>query len=115
MLNDLVFQLFDHIASCIAEFMRIHNLVGKSLPLGFTFSFPCKQEGLAIGRLVQWTKGFKCAGVEGENVVQLLQEAIKRRGVSVFFKVLRPDTIGRSVDQLITCCEEKVSHQDRAG
>jgi hexokinase len=51
------------------------------LPLGFTFSFPCKQEGLTKARLVAWTKGFNCAGVEGEDVVQLLRDAIKRRGV----------------------------------
>ena len=76
-----VLQLFDHIAKCIAEFMKAHSLVGQKLPLGFTFSFPCKQEGLAVGRLVTWTKGFKCAGVEGEDVVRLLHEAVKRRGV----------------------------------
>lgn len=52
------------------------------LPLGFTFSFPCKQEGLASARLTGWTKGFKCSGVEGEDVVELLQAAVTRRGVS---------------------------------
>lgn len=52
------------------------------LPLGFTFSFPCRQEGLTSARLVNWTKGFKCKGVEGEDVVELLRRAIKRRGVS---------------------------------
>jgi hexokinase len=30
------------------------------------------------GRLTQWTKGFSCSGVEGEDVVQLLREAIER-------------------------------------
>ena len=44
------------------------------------FSFPCKQEGLAVGKLTQWTKGFKCEGVEGRDVVQLLKEALMRRG-----------------------------------
>ena len=76
-----LFQLFDHIASCIAAFMKEHNLENERLPLGFTFSFPCKQEGLNVGRLVSWTKGFKCEGVEGKDVVQLLHDAIKRRGV----------------------------------
>src|SRR6218665_55065 len=78
------FQLFDHIADCIANFMKEQNLMGgksEPLPLGFTFSFPCKQEGLAVGRLVRWTKGFSCAGVQGEDVVRLLQEAIARRDV----------------------------------
>jgi hexokinase len=51
------------------------------LPLGFTFSFPCKQEGLSVGRLTTWTKGFKCAGVEGEDVVQLLKEALGNRTI----------------------------------
>jgi hexokinase len=32
------------------------------LPLGFTFSFPCEQEGLAKAKLVKWTKGFHCTG-----------------------------------------------------
>lgn len=77
----VVKQLFDYIASCIAGFVQEHKLHGQSLPLGFTFSFPCRQEGLAVGRLVKWTKGFCCAGVEGEDVVRLLHEAIHRRKV----------------------------------
>ena len=40
-----------------------------------------------VGRLVRWTKGFKCEGVEGEDVVRLLHEAIQRRGVSILFVV----------------------------
>lgn len=32
--------------------------------------------------LIHWTKGFNCSGVEGKDVVQLLKEAIHRRGVS---------------------------------
>ena len=77
-------QLFDYIASCIAGFVREHHLETKSLPLGFTFSFPCRQEGLAVGKLVTWSKGFKCSGVEGKDVVALLHEAIKRNSVRGF-------------------------------
>jgi len=62
---------------------------GQVLPLGFTFSFPCKQDGLAVGRLIHWSKGFKCAGVEGKDVVKLLQEAICRRRVRILFAVVR--------------------------
>jgi len=39
---------------------------------------------LAVGRLVKWTKGFNCAGVEGEDVVKLLHEAMERRKVCIF-------------------------------
>ena len=74
-------QLFDHIADCIGKFVRDHNLTGHKLPLGFTFSFPCKQEGLAKARLSKWTKGFRCEGVVGEDICALLQEALKRRTV----------------------------------
>ena len=33
-----------------------------------------------MGRLTSWTKGFKCSGVEGRDVVHLLREALDRRG-----------------------------------
>lgn len=75
-------QLFDHIADCIGKFVSEHDLVNHSLPLGFTFSFPCQQEGLAKARLSKWTKGFRCEGVVGEDICELLQEALKRRTVS---------------------------------
>lgn len=32
--------------------------------------------------LISWTKGFRCSGVEGQDVVQLLRDAIQRQGVS---------------------------------
>ncbi|KAI6199294.1 hypothetical protein M3Y96_00611700 [Aphelenchoides besseyi] len=73
--------LFDHIASCLARFMEDHQLKGATrLPLGFTFSFPCKQEGLTQARLLNWTKGFNASGVVGKDVVTMLREACKRRG-----------------------------------
>lgn len=72
-------QLFDYIANCLHTFVEKRNLNGHRLPLGFTFSFPCQQDGLAHARLVNWTKGFKCSGVEGRDVVELLREAIERR------------------------------------
>ncbi|KAI6237660.1 hypothetical protein M3Y95_00288800 [Aphelenchoides besseyi] len=73
--------LFDHIASCLARFLEEHQLKGGTrLPLGFTFSFPCKQEGLTQARLINWTKGFNASGVVGKDVVAMLREACKRRG-----------------------------------
>jgi len=74
--------LFDHIAACIAEFLDELYLKREHFALGFTFSFPCRQRHLSSATLVKWTKGFKCSGVEGEDVVALLQDAIHRRHVS---------------------------------
>ena len=53
---------------------------------------------LARGRLVKWTKGFNCSGVEGEDVVQLLSEAIERRGdVKIEVCAILNDTTGNEV------------------
>merc|ERR1719464_1044770 len=85
----------DHIAKCLSDFVFDRELQDEVLPLGFTFSFPCEQEGLARGRLVKWTKGFNCSGVEGEDVVQLLSEAIERRGdVKIEVCAILNDTTG---------------------
>ncbi|XP_037353047.1 hexokinase HKDC1 isoform X1 [Talpa occidentalis] len=72
-------ELFDHIVQCIADFLDYMGLKGAQLPLGFTFSFPCRQTSIDKGILVGWTKGFKATDCEGEDVVDLLREAIKRR------------------------------------
>lgn len=88
-------QLFDHIAECMANFMGKHNLKDQKLPLGFTFSFPCRQEGLTKARLVNWTKGFSCSGVEGEDVVTLLRKAVKKRGdIDIDVMAVINDTTG---------------------
>uniref|UniRef100_A0A3Q3FWD0 Phosphotransferase n=1 Tax=Kryptolebias marmoratus TaxID=37003 RepID=A0A3Q3FWD0_KRYMA len=73
-------QLFDHIAACLSKFLDTQNLKGKTLPLGFTFSFPYTQP--THNRLC-----FNCSGVEGKDVVKLLKMAIQRRG-SEFAAVL---------------------------
>lgn len=88
-------QLFDHIADCLSKFIEKHKVRSHKLPLGFTFSFPCKQEGLTSARLVTWTKGFKCSGVEGKDVVQLLREAIaKRKDIDIDVMAVVNDTTG---------------------
>jgi hexokinase len=77
--------------------MKKEDLIkpGVRYPLGFTFSFPCKQEGLASARLTSWTKGFTCSGVVNEDVVKMLQTAIdekvfhiKEKFFSLFLKLI---------------------------
>ena len=96
-----LFKLFRHLAECLYDFMQKENLLntgicyplGKNKSkkklnkiyfLGFTFSFPCKQEGLASARLTAWTKGFSCSGVVNEDVVKLLQDAIIERVIKIY-------------------------------
>ncbi|XP_072484858.1 hexokinase-1 isoform X2 [Notamacropus eugenii] len=73
-------QLFDHVAECLGDFMEKKNIKDKNLPVGFTFSFPCRQTKIDEAVLITWTKRFKASGVEGSDVVQLLNKAIKKRG-----------------------------------
>ncbi|GAB1298216.1 Hexokinase-3 [Apodemus speciosus] len=107
-------KLFDHIVDCIVDFQKRQGLSGQSLPLGFTFSFPCKQLGLdqpwsgwcccfsfllwsvwLQGILLNWTKGFNASGCEGQDVVYLLREAIRRRqAVELNVVAIVNDTVG---------------------
>jgi len=88
-------ELFDHIVDCIAVFVKERSLENETLPLGFTFSFPCEQLSIASARLVRWTKGFKSAGVVNEDIGRLFNEALARRGnMKVQLKAIVNDTTG---------------------
>ncbi|NWV27761.1 HXK2 protein, partial [Origma solitaria] len=88
-------ELFDHIMDCIMDFQRKHNMMLQTLPLGFTFSFPCQQVGLDKALLLTWTKGFSASGCVGEDVVQLLRAAAERKQNSGLQVVaLLNDTVG---------------------
>ncbi|XP_034027134.1 hexokinase-2 isoform X2 [Thalassophryne amazonica] len=92
--------LFDHIADCLANFLEKLEIKDKKLPLGFTFSFPCQQTKLDESILLSWTKGFKSSGVEGQDVVQLLRAAIKKRGD---FDIDLVTVINDTVGAMMTC------------
>ncbi|XP_023172068.1 hexokinase type 2-like [Drosophila hydei] len=97
-------KLFDFIAQCLSDFCKDHKLESANLPLGFTFSFPCKQVGIDNGTLVAWTKGFKSEGVVNKNVVELLRDAIARRGdLKVKVVAILNDTTGT----LMSCAFHK--------
>ncbi|KAF6081402.1 hexokinase 3 [Phyllostomus discolor] len=88
-------QLFDFAARCLSEFLDAFPVGNRRLQLGFSFSFPCHQTGLDRSILISWTKGFRCSGVEGQDVVQLLRDAIKRQGAySVDVVAVVNDTVG---------------------
>ena len=71
-------DLFNFMADKLREFMVEHQLLGRKHHLGFTFSFPTHQHSLSSAQLATWTKGFICEGVEGEDVVKMLDKSIKR-------------------------------------
>ncbi|XP_044740465.1 hexokinase type 2-like isoform X2 [Chrysoperla carnea] len=87
-------NLFDHIATCLGDFIKNHKLEDQVLPLGFTFSFPLKQQGLKKGVLERWTKGFSCDGVVGQEVVGMLETAINKAGLKIDCCAILNDTTG---------------------
>lgn len=92
-------DLFDFIASSVRKMMetKAPEDLNRVVPLGFTFSFPVDQKGANRGLLIKWTKGFRTKGVEGKDVVDLLQVALKRVQVKVEVVALCNDTVGTLV------------------
>lgn len=74
-------NLFGYIAQCLAAFgkEKLGEDLKKIAAVGFTFSFPVEQTSLTSGNLIKWTKGYNVAGVEGNDIIKLLTDAIKRR------------------------------------
>lgn len=90
-------DLFDHMANSIKHFLdtkgkAIEN--GEKIPLGFTFSFPVDQTAINKGRLINFTKGFKCTDAIGRDVVEMLQKSLNDKNVPVNVVALVNDTVG---------------------
>jgi len=88
--------LFDFIAKSVRKFLGERGVSsGEERLMGFTFSFPVEQNGIANGTLVNWTKGFSASGVVGKDVVAMLSDAFERNGViGVRIAALGNDTVG---------------------
>lgn len=76
-------ELWEYIADCLKQFIETHHggeapTEGK-IPLGFTFSYPATQNYIDEGILQRWTKGFDINGVEGQNVVPMLEAALDQQ------------------------------------
>ncbi|XP_069628367.1 hexokinase-3 isoform X1 [Haliaeetus albicilla] len=96
----MLLQLFDFIAQCVRQFLAGISSPQHRLPLGFVFPFSCRQTQLDKAELISWSKGFSCSDVEGKDVVQLLQSAIKKQELHhVDVVALMNDTVGT----MMTC------------
>ena len=95
-------DMFQFIADTVAQLPKTEDHDANAvLPLGFTFSFPCKQFRLNAGTLLHWTKGFETTGVVGANVVTLLQDAFLANNINVEVAALVNDTVGTLVAHVI--------------
>lgn len=87
-------ELFD----CIAQRLAAIASDDTSLPLGFTFSFPCEQTAIMRARLLFWTKEIETRGVVGKDVGNLLVDALQRAGLGrVQASAILNDTVGTLV------------------
>ncbi|KAF3442966.1 hypothetical protein FNV43_RR16884 [Rhamnella rubrinervis] len=91
--------LFDFIAAALAKFVAeegegFHPAPGRQRELGFTFSFPVRQQSIASGSLIKWTKGFSIEDTVGQDVVGELTKAMERIGLDMRVAALVNDTIG---------------------
>lgn len=94
-------SLFDFLAQSVHSFVeqRFPDAIKekKILPLGFTFSYPASQEAINTGVLQRWTKGFDIDGVEGHDVVPMLQKSLNKLGTPINVVALINDTTGTLV------------------
>ena len=87
----------DDLFGPVADF--VIDVLSDEVPhsIGFIFAFPMDQTGVRVGRLTKWTKEFAFDGVEGEDVVALLERAIRvraDRGREFRISALANDTVG---------------------
>ncbi|KAJ2928462.1 hypothetical protein H1R20_g8636, partial [Candolleomyces eurysporus] len=95
-------KLFDFCAESLKTFIDTNSgeggliqvIPGQKLPLGFTFSYPCKQERIDSGILIRWTKGFGAANTEGEDVAAMFQKSLDKFELPVTLTALINDTTG---------------------
>lgn len=108
------YQFFDYLALQIERFLKTHHsdkffrekstnpATPEVFKMGFTFSFPVDQTGLARGKLIRWTKGFDIKDAVGKDIVGLLQSHINMRGLPVHVAALVNDTVGTLMSRSYT-------------
>ncbi|KAG4304199.1 hypothetical protein PORY_002380 [Pneumocystis oryctolagi] len=87
-------HFFGFIAHKLKEFLEKYHKTEGKVPLGFTFSYPCRQDRINHGVLKHWTKEFNVKNVENNNVVELFSKAIEKEKIPVEVVVLINDTTG---------------------
>ncbi|KAH7883041.1 hexokinase [Phlebopus sp. FC_14] len=94
-------KLFDFCAECLKTFVDTNVgdgpgqlKPGQSLPLGFTFSYPCTQERIDHGELIRWTKGFGAPNTEGRDVAQMFKQSLEKYQLPIQLTALINDTTG---------------------
>ena len=103
-------ELFEFFAKCVEDVIIKHRIsTTEPIPLGFTFSFPLNQTDIDKGVLMRWTKGFSASGVEGNDVVAMLQRAFVTKNLNVIIKAVVNDTVGTLISHAYIKPETQVA------
>ena len=111
------FRLSSTSGSADDLFRPVARFVGEILEgdtdytLGFIFAFPMEQTGPRSGRLTKWTKEFAFSGVEGREIVGLLEDALQRE--SDASPVLRRLKIGALANDTVSVLAAGALHDPR--
>jgi hexokinase len=94
--------LWTFIADKLEAFVRDKGLdkmysKEKPMPLGFTFSYPARQERIDHAVLQTWTKGFDIKGVEGKDAAQQLREKMEEKELPFELVCVINDTVGAMI------------------
>lgn len=73
------------------------RLKDQTTLLGFTFSYPMKQEAIDVGKLVTWTKSYDIKDAIGQNAAESLQKSIDRKGLNIRVAAILNDSSGTLV------------------
>ncbi|KAG8079044.1 hypothetical protein GUJ93_ZPchr0007g6052 [Zizania palustris] len=87
-------DLFNFVALALKSFLEREDDQDVKRALGFTFSFPVRQNSVSSGSLIRWTKGFSIEDTVGKDVAQCLNDALARCGLNVRVTALVNDTVG---------------------
>ena len=115
-MNGILHSLYEFIFNKQSLFLKIISVTYASVLVtpvsfqlsffsstGFTFSFPMIQKSLDVGILQTWTKSFKASGCVGNDVVNMLNEALHRRGdINVDVVAILNDTTGELTSKHVT-------------
>lgn len=103
----LLFDFIADIVQALVENVKEDQKGTRPFPLGYTFSFPVNQTGIASGILLHWTKEWNVEGLEDHEVVEPLNGILKQRGIPETVTVLVNDTVGTWAAVALTdrrCC-----------
>ncbi|RUS18659.1 hypothetical protein BC937DRAFT_88486, partial [Endogone sp. FLAS-F59071] len=86
--------LLDYLTDCVADFLsRVASQDLFVYSMGLSFGFPVQQLGLNKGKMLEWGHGFNYSNVSGQDIVELLHQSFRKKGLAVKIVALANDSV----------------------